>query len=323
MYKCTKCSKEFTANYLLKRHEMNKYPCDNIKKIELHENDKINDIDKKINEINEFIDNIQIKINGFETKLINNKIINITTICIFCKKEFSSKQNTTRHIRDTCPIKKNITENLEKLNDEKNKFIDEKTLLTEEKDKLVEKQKMKLHNEEMKKLRRDIAKLLKKQSMNINITNNKITNNNLLVNINSFGKEDLSHITIEDYKKFLSGFFPGFIKFIEKIHFDVNVPENHNICITNLKSKYIYIYDNGKWDTKEKNDIIDKFIYKKYIMLADKCDELGENNEIDENILNKFSQFSENYKDKEAQKYTKDEIMLMIYNNKGKVNLKH
>ena len=48
-----------------------------------------------------------------------------------------------------------------------------------------------------------VAKLLKKKSTNINITNNnKITNNNnLMVNINSFGNESLSHITINDYKR--------------------------------------------------------------------------------------------------------------------------
>ena len=40
-----------------------------------------------------------------------------------------------------------------------------------------------------------------------------------MVNINSFGNESLSHITINDYKRFLSGLFPGFIKFIEKVRY--------------------------------------------------------------------------------------------------------
>ena len=88
------------------------------------------------------------------------------------------------------------------------------------------------------------------------------------VNINSFGNESLSHITKNDYKKFLSGLFPGFIKFIEKIHFDENAPENHNICITNLKSKYMCVYDGDDWITKDKNETIDRFIAKKYNLLV-------------------------------------------------------
>ena len=97
------------------------------------------------------------------------------------------------------------------------------------------------------------------------------------------------------------------------------MPENHNICLTNLKSKYIYIYDNNKWITKEKKDVIDKFISYKYNILVDKCDELEESNEIDEKILNKFTEFAKNYKDEEAQKNTKNNIQMMLYNNRDKI----
>ena len=162
-----------------------------------------------------------------------------------------------------------------------------------------------------------VSKLLERKSQNINITNN-----NLMVNINSFGNESLSHITINDYKRFLSGLFPGFIKFIEKVHFDENAPENHNICITNMNSKYMFTFDRGDWLSKERNDTIDKFIAKKYNILVDKFDELEEQNQLDDKILEKFNIFAKNYQDKEAQKYTKNEIMLMIYNNKNKINMK-
>ena len=169
-------------------------------------------------------------------------------------------------------------------------------------------------------MEKNIEKILKKQSQNINITNNinninNSINNNLTININSFGKEDLSHISLNDYKKYLSGFFPGFIKFIEKVHFDKNMPSNRNINITNLKSKYLHIYENNQWTTKEKKDVLDKFISKKYNTLVDKCEELEEKNELDEKIIEDFMQFTKNYKDEEAQKNTKNNISLMIYNN--------
>ncbi len=113
-----------------------------------------------------------------------------------------------------------------------------------------------------------VAKLLKKKSTSINITNNnKITNNNLMVNINSFGNnESLSHIRVNDYKRF--------IKFIEKVHFDENAPENHNICITNMNSKYLFTFDKGNWLSRDKNYTIDSFIAKKYNILVNKFDEL-------------------------------------------------
>ena len=163
-----------------------------------------------------------------------------------------------------------------------------------------------------------------KSTTNINITNNnnKIITNNLIVNINSFGKENLTHITDKEYKNYLSTYFKGFIKFIEKVHFDDNMPENKNICITNLKSKYVCIFDNDKWITKEKKDVIDKFISTKYNILADKCDEYEENNEIDEKILNNFTEFAKNYRDEEAQKNTKHNITMLLYNNRDKINMK-
>ena len=171
-------------------------------------------------------------------------------------------------------------------------------------------------NNDIKQLRLDMAKLLKKKSQNINITNN-----NLMLNINSFGNENLSHITINDYKNFFTGFFPGFIKFIEKIHFDENMPENHNICITNLKSNFMFTYNKGKWLSKDKNHTIDTFIAKKYNILVNKLDELEELKQIDEKILEKFNAFAKNYLDAEAQRNTKNDIMLMIYNKIGRAHV--
>ena len=291
MIQCKICKKEFKYKYLLIKHESRKKMCGKI-------DDLIQNYDEKIAEITEDVND---KVN--RTLENPNK-----PICLFCNKKFLNRTNIKRHLDNSCLIKKDLCDNVNVLTQEKNKFI--------------EQQRIQQHNNEMKELRSNIAKLLKKKTEHINITNNKTINNNLVVNINSFGNENLSHITTNDYKKFLSGFFPGFIKFIEKIHFDDNVPENHNISITNLKSKYMYIYDNGKWAVTERNELIDKFIAKKYNMLADKCDELEEKKEIDEKVLNKFMRFSENYKDAEAKKNTKHDIMLMIYNNKGKINVK-
>jgi len=310
MFQCENCNKFFKFNYLLSRHQNNKNGCKMSNQIKIIYN-KINDIDSKILDKNNNIKNIINDINNKNIKYNDNK-------CSYCNKIFTNKHNLIRHKKYSC-IK------LKELND--NKILLEQEINTLEilKNELLEEKKLQIHEEENNQLRNMVIKLLKKKSTNINITNNnKITNNNNLmlnVNINSFGNESLSHITKNDYKKFLSGLFPGFIKFIEKIHFDENAPENHNICITNMKSKYMCIYD-GDWITKDKKETIDRFISKKYDLLVDKYDELEESNEIDEKISRNFRIFSENYKDHEAQKNTKNDIMLMIYNNKNKIKFK-
>jgi hypothetical protein len=287
MFKCDKCDREYKYISLLKKHQLNKRSC--IKK---------DDLGNKIIEI--------------ETT-INNKIkesLNTRNKCIDCNKIFLNKGNLSKHLHNNCEFIKNLV-------NEKNEIILQQKSLNDEK-KYIQQEK------ELQKMRNTIVKLFKKQS-NIRITNinnnNNITSNNLNININSFGKEDLSHITTEDYKKFLSGFFPGFIKFIEKIHFDKEMPSNHNICISNLKSKYMQIYDGDKWSTTEKNEILDNFILKKYNILSNKCNELEENNKISNSIVDKFLQFSKNYTDEESQKITKNDIMLMIYNNKNKIKI--
>jgi hypothetical protein len=118
----------------------------------------------------------------------------------------------------------------------------------------------------------------------------------------------------------MSLYFKGFLNFIEKVHFDENMPENHNICLSNIKSKYIYIYDENKWITKDKKVVIDKFITNKYNLLADKCEEFEEKNQIDDKTLTKFTEFAKNYKDEDAQKNTKNNIEMLLYNNKEKPN---
>lgn len=306
MNKCDKCETEFKYLSLLKKHQNRKKSCVSEKEYD----EKIKKIDIDINK----------KINISKNK---NKI------CMFCKGNFSTKSNLMKHINNVCKKKKELedskikyNENLKKIQEEnyKKKIEKEKKRENEEKNNIIE------ENNIMKKL---ILQLLNKQSIhgsqNIvnNITNN-ITNNtqNNLIMINSFGKEDLSHITLPDYKNILNGFFPGFVKYIEKIHFDESAPQNHNLCLSNMKSKYIYVYENDDWKLKEKNDIIDTLINKKYNMLNDKCEELEELNLINKKTIDNFEEFCENYDSKEAQKTNKTNVTLMLYNNRDKIKQK-
>ena len=87
---------------------------------------------------------------------------------------------------------------------------------------------------------------------NVNIqanTNNVQTNNTQTNNIklNSYGEEDLSHIT-DLFKTNLLKMPHGMIpKMIEAVHFNDDKPENKNIKFTNKRDNKIKIFSNDKW----------------------------------------------------------------------------
>ena len=301
MILCKKCNKEFKTKFLLDRHIKRKIPCVSDKNLILKYDEQIQELNNK------------------SINLLSASLVSMTQ-CKFCEKYFSRKGNLQRHINSSCINKKEIENKLEELCYDKINI--EKKYNKENINKLYN--EINIQKNEIDLLKKTLETLINKQCNN-NVTiqqiinNNNVTNNNnLFVNLNSFGKENISHITEKDYNKYLTGFFPGFIKFIEKIHFDDKMPENHNIFVTNLKSKYMYIYDEDKWISKEKDDIIDNIIRKNYNLLDGKCEEY-ENKEINENIINKFRQFQKNYIDEESQKNTKKDVLLLLYNNRDKV----
>ena len=162
-----------------------------------------------------------------------------------------------------------------------------------------------------------------KQNVNINNIHNihNNNNNNVTVNINSFGKEDLSHITDKDYEKYLTKISQGFIQFIEHIHFSDKMPINYNMCIPQIDSEYIAIYEKNKWNIKNKDRIINKIIGNKISILDKKCYEFEKNGSIDEKFVDLYNDFASNYYngDDITKKHYIDEISLMIYNNRNKI----
>jgi hypothetical protein len=285
---CPICNKTFNYNYLLKRHFNSKRKC--IIKIKKENIDKnLDDLNKKLTNLNNIV--------------LKNDISYENDQCLYCYKIYSNRSNLKTHIKSKCKFKNKILDQIKEVQLEIKNYKP-----------YVSQQPIQITNN------KNVTNNIINNNLNINNLNN-ITNNNVTLTINPFGQEDLSHITLKDYKKYLSGFFPGFIEYIKKIHYADEMPSNHNIYISNLNSKYAYVYKDDKWNVEKKEALVDNIVSKKMLLLDSKCDELEKEGLLTDKIVHNHESFEINYKNggEESEKYLADDVMLLMYNNRDKI----
>lgn len=204
----------------------------------------------------------------------NRKLIK----CEYCEKTFNSHPSKRRHEIHYCK-----------------KSLD---VIIKEKDK------------EKELLYTYIDKLIDQKGMTINIgkqTNNTQQN----INLNSYGNEDLSHITSEFKTSLLKGPYAMIPKMIEAVHFNDKKPENMNITFPNKKENKIKIFSGDKWIYKNKDDVIDDLIDGNYFIL----DTHYENKCEPDNTYEKFQQLFDD-KDKKLLDNLKIECEFTLLNNR-------
>ena len=121
---------------------------------------------------------------------------------------------------------------------------------------LLEQQKV--FNEERKLIYNHIDNLLQRVgNTTINQTNN--------IQINSYGNEDLSHITDSLKTQLINIPFGMIPKLIEYVHFSSDKPENKNIVLANKNDNKIKIFSR-KMGYKNKNKTINNLADKYYLL---------------------------------------------------------
>jgi len=170
---------------------------------------------------------------------------------------------------------------------------------------------MKEYRKEKQTLYKQIEELIKKAGNTTIHHGSTITNNT--INLNSYGKEDLSHITDSFKTQLIKGPFKMIPKMIEAVHFNENKPENNNITLPNKNGKYMKVFKSGKWIYCNKNDVMDELMENNYYILDSHYDDTGEGLS---NIQKKrYKKFKDKYDDGNLDKETKEEINLILLNN--------
>ena len=222
--------------------------------------------------------------------------------CEYCDKEFARKDSLKRHMKKSC-IEKDIFDK------KKEEIKADKLLLQEYKKELEENKK------EKEKLYKYIEKLIDKSGGDTIHIGDQQTNQQ--INLNSFGNEDISHIT-ETFKKKMLHIPYGMVqKFIERVHFSNKKPENKNIAITNKKDKMIKIFKNKKWKYKNKTEIMDELIKINYGRLDDYY-ENGGKEQLDKFNNNKYMNFQNKFDNQDEdllEKITNECEMIIMSDN--------
>ena len=208
--------------------------------------------------------------------------------CIYCGNGFSTKAHKRRHEIHRCKYSNNLKLEIKKVNKEKNKMLKQ---FRKEKDKLY----------------KQIEMLIEKAGD----TTNNITNN---IQINSYGQEDTSYITEKMLNRLVVHPNTMIADLVRLTHFHKDHPENKNLKITNIKSKYLKVFSKGKWTLQNKDNVIDNIMTIKSNILEehfdDKCKEA-----LPDYQQSRFNSFIEVLDEEPSlQKKIKDNIELVIAN---------
>jgi len=307
-YNCIRCGYSTNDKSKMKSHfgrkimckpilndiDLNFYKDDilNGKKINMSTN--VNNMSTNVNEMSINVNKMSTNVNNMSTNISNNVIT-----CQYCSREFKSRQGKWRHEQKSCKERINQEEYKKNMND----LVDKLNEQLEKRDKQIDEQN------------NQIKELIKKVGITQNIQNN--------IKILAYKNTDLSHLTDQDYIYCLNRSNMCIPQLIKRIHFDPEKPENHNIYIGNIKNKYVMTYDGNKWNLQSQNETIEDLIDTNEFVLEQKLEEWVENGKEYPDIMRKFNRYLEKKEKDDIVNAIKEEIKLILFNNRKIIDIKN
>ena len=260
--------------------------------------------------------------------------------CVICETTFSKKANYDRHLQTSKHKKREANVLLHQCSYCNKYFSSKKTLnahsclpssSTHISKVELKNTRLEIELQETKRevdvLRKQIEMLLEKNGGNT--THNTTTNSNNTIDngthfnitVNSFGNENIDYLTDKIVCRLIqTAPFASVPQLIEKIHFDPDHPENHNIKITNKKMNYAEIIKNNKWVTANKKQVIDNVIQNSYYLLDEKF--IDNKDTMTQKRQERFENFQEKFQeeDEEIMKNIKNQVDLILINGTNNVH---
>jgi hypothetical protein len=255
----------------------------------------------------------------------NCKIQNEHIKCEFCENLYANQRSMDAHVKSCLKNKTqdeiyNIVKNLRENIKEKDKIIEKRGEIIEKCNETID---------EKNKIIKDIEK---NKTINngviFNGINNGTVNNNTAITINntikllSLQSTDKSHITDKFLYECISSCMSSVIKLIEKIHFNPLVPQNHNIYIRNIKSKYLLAYNGKSWLLKDRAEAIADLIIDGENMMI----KFAEDEEVQKmypGVSKKMHEYTRcinrNNNERDAKEKIRMDTTLLLYNKRDMI----
>ena len=248
-YTCYFCHKSFYPKGNLKNHfnnikkcEFKKYDDDNNLKTEISHDDMVlmfesGEYEKLFIDVKILQNPSKIppkslqnpsKILQNPSKILQNpsKILQNELKCEYCDRIFTRIDNKNRHIREKrCKFLKNNSE-------------------------------ICLHSNKI------VNNNQKIQNIQNNIYKNKIENN-VNIQINGYGKEDISYITNDVLVDIIKKPITGIPKLVEMIHLNPEHPENNNIKLVNKNMPFLNYFNGNNWKAADKSKVLGNLLKSK------------------------------------------------------------
>jgi hypothetical protein len=219
--------------------------------------------------------------------------------CKYCDQKYKHSQSLNKHIKYSCT--KNKTEDLTELVRLMNLQMETHRQLQSQ----IQSQSKQIENQN-----KQIEKLKGKLEIHGSFNTTNIQNIQLL----NYKDTDVSHLTDNDYRRCIKKVCYCVMNLIETVHFNPNKPENMNIYISNMKDKYLMVYEDGKWILKNKKEL--GHLYEDKELMLEQWIEDNKDPQMDQF----FRRYLDLKKDNETMLHIQDELKLMMFNKKNNVD---
>jgi hypothetical protein len=187
---------------------------------------------------------------------------------------------------------------------------------------IIKEQLLQFMNKQCKIHPKTFQKINKQLNNNTNTITNSNNNNNIINNniIIQLGREKLSEIfTKKEIINILQRGYKSLNYLIQHTHFNDNYPQFKNILITNLQNNLAYKYNSttNNFDAITKDELLEEIVSERMFNINEFYEEFKD--DITDRIQNIIQSFIDKMEDENYEETEKNEIKLIIYNNRNKV----